>query len=90
MLALDYWEAGLCRRCGQHLSDAMDEHTDPDNPASPRRWVAEGPDECHSCKALHAAERGVRKQEGGDDLMGHSVFHPVLVTVQPQQRTRLI
>lgn len=62
MLALALWEAGLCRRCGHHLDQTTDPDNDPDNPRAPRAWVADGPDECYGCKALHRAETRWHKE----------------------------
>lgn len=57
MLALDMWEAGLCRRCHEHVELSTDPDTDPDSPWATRAWVAEDPTECFSCKALTRSER---------------------------------
>ncbi|WP_285475233.1 hypothetical protein [Actinoplanes sp. NBRC 101535] len=65
MLALDMWEAGLCRRCGEHLEQSADPDTDPDDPRSSQAWRAEDPTECFSCKVLARSER--RAAPRGDD-----------------------
>lgn len=86
MLALNHYEAGLCRRCGQHLAHAMDPNTDPDNPEASQRWIADGPDECHSCKSLVRAERQLGDEEGGQDRLAYTVYVPALVAVKPRLR----
>lgn len=90
MLALAYWEAGLCGRCHQHLSKSMDPNTDPDRPEATQQWVAEGPDECHSCKALVRVERKLADDTdgGGDRMLAWSVHVPVLVAKKPRVRRK--
>lgn len=86
MLALAYWEAGLCKRCGEHLSRGMDPMTDPDSPEADHRWVAEGPDECHCCKALVRAEK--KWADDAPDSAPYSVFTPALVPTTPRVRRK--
>lgn len=90
MLALHQYEAGLCKRCGQHLSHAMDPNTDPDRPDATQTWKAEGPDECHSCKTLVRAERQLAGEDegAGGDRLTYSVYAPVLVAKRPRQRRK--
>lgn len=86
MLALEMWEAGLCRRCGQHLQQAMDPLHDPERPDADRVWAADGPDECHACKVLTRADRAFAK--GDPDSAAWVVHTPVLRT-NPNRRPRL-
>lgn len=88
MLALAHWEGGLCRRCGEHLSRAMDPMTDPDRPEATSAWVADGPYECHCCKALAKADAALQKQEGGPELAAYSVHTPALVPKTPKVRKK--
>lgn len=86
MLALGLFEAQMCRKCGMHLSQAMDPMNDPDLPEAPRRWVADGPDECFSCKALVRADRewsaaqDENVKNGGEDSSPWTVHTPLLKT----------
>lgn len=91
MLALTFHEAGLCGRCGQHLSHSMDPNTDPDRPEATQQWIAVGPDECHSCKALVRAEQALAndKDGGGDKLLPFVVHAPALVAKKPRTRKRI-
>lgn len=84
MLALAMWEAGLCRKCGEHLAETTDPSTDPDNPAVTREWVADGPDECFSCKAMHRAETRFAKES--PDVAPYVIWAPALVAKVPRLR----
>lgn len=87
MLALGYFEGGCCQRCGEHLAKAMDPANDPDNLfEATGRWVAEGPDECFSCKALVKAEAALNQEEGGAELANYAVFTPKLIPITPRRR----
>ncbi len=86
MLALDYYEAGLCRRCGQHLSKTMDPMTDPDRPEAERHWTADGPDECFCCKAMYRAEKKLTDDEDSRELAAYAIHVPTLVKVAPRIR----
>ncbi len=88
MLALAYYEGGLCRRCGQHLSKTMDPMTDPDRPEATANWVADGPDECFCCKALHRAEKKLSEDKESGDLGAYAIHVPMLVPVTPRGRIR--
>lgn len=90
MLALAFHEAGLCQRCGQHLSHSMDPNTDPDRPEATQQWIAVGPDECHSCKVLVRAEQALAndKDGGGEKLLPYVVHAPALIAKRPRLRTR--
>jgi len=77
MLALDWWESGLCQRCGHHLDETTDPDTDPDNPAAKRTWLADGPYECFACKTLYQAEKKWGKE--APDTAQISVWSAVLV-----------
>ena len=87
MLALAYWEAGLCRKCGQHLHETTDPAHDQDNPETAWGWVADGPDECFGCKALHRAEEKWQKE--APEAAPYSIWAPVLVAKRPRQRRRI-
>lgn len=84
MLALQWWEAGLCRRCGQHLDETTDPNNDPDNPHSGRTWVADGPDECFACKVLHRAEQSWEKTS--PEAAPYSIWAPQLRDRPPRHR----
>lgn len=84
MLALAYWEAGLCRRCGEHLSRGMDPMTDVDRPEADQKWIAEGPDECFCCRALVQAETALAANEDTAKRAPFSVFTPALVPKKPR------
>lgn len=86
MLALAYWEGGLCRRCGEHLSQSMDPMTDPDRPEATQRWVAED-DECFCCKAMVRADKALRDGKDRDpDAPGYTIHTPALVPTRPRTR----
>lgn len=89
MLALDFYEAGQCRRCGEHLSHAADPMTDPDRPEAPRMWVGNDPDECHSCKALHRkeAEWAGADEDGPKSVDPWLIFTSSLVDKKPRIRS---
>jgi hypothetical protein len=57
MLALAYYEASLCRKCGHSLNDTLNPNTDPDNPYADRQWIAEVPEQCFCCKVLAKSEK---------------------------------
>lgn len=84
MLALALWEGQLCRKCGEHLEDALHPDNDPDNPFAPRAWVAEV-DECHSCKALIRSERKRAPEEGQEDTTPWEIHTTSLLTREPVQ-----
>lgn len=86
MLALAYWEAGLCRKCGQHLDETTDPAHDQDSPATSWGWAADGPDECFSCKALHRAE--TKWQKEAPDTAPYMIWAPVLTAKKPRIRQR--
>jgi hypothetical protein len=88
MLALAYWEAGLCRRCGEHMSKTLDPMTDPDRPEATRRWVAEGPDECDCCKAMVRAERKLADDENAGGMAAWAFHTPALIAVKPRLRRK--
>lgn len=48
MLALNQFEAGLCRKCGNDLHESTDVAF---------TWVADAPTECMACTSLAKAER---------------------------------
>lgn len=84
MLALQLWEAGLCRRCGHHLDETTDPAHDQDNPETAHGWIADGPDECHACKALHRAEEKWHKES--PEVAPYSIWSAVLVAKRPRLR----
>lgn len=84
MLALDWYEASLCRKCGQPLAECTDPDNDPDNPQSPRMYVAEDPAECFSCKVLVKSER--KWSESEPDQAPHMIHTAVLVDRPRRQR----
>ncbi|MEV2239529.1 hypothetical protein [Micromonospora sp. NPDC049891] len=86
MLALDWYEASLCRKCGQPLSECTDPTNDPDNPASERMYVAEEPTECFSCKVLVRAEE--RWHKADPDSSPFVIHNAVLVDRQRRQPAR--
>lgn len=57
MLALAYYEASLCRKCGHSLKDTLNPNTDPTNPRGDRQWVAEVPEQCFCCTVLAKSEK---------------------------------
>lgn len=84
VLAYRLWEAGLCRRCGEHLGHATDPDTDPSNPMAHRAWIAEDPTECYSCAALVGSE----KSRAADDNASWLIHTTALVTKKPRLRSR--
>lgn len=82
VLAYQLWRAGLCRRCGEHLTVATDPDTEPGNPQASRAWVAEPPTECFSCAALHHSEHERAKDPNAPWL----IHTNALVTKKPPQR----
>jgi hypothetical protein len=86
MLALDYYEAGLCRKCGQPLHESTNPDHDPDNPDGTHQYVAETPAESFSCKVLVKSETKWGKQE--PDLAPALIHTAVLVERKARQRRR--
>lgn len=86
MLALGVWEAGLCRRCGHHLDETTDPGNDQDNPETAHGWIADGPDECFACKALHRAEDKWHKES--PEVAPYSIWSAALVAKRPRLRHR--
>lgn len=86
MLALDWYESSLCRKCGQPLAECTDPSNDPDNPDAPRQYVAEQPTECFSCKALVKAE--AKSAKGDPDAAPYLIHTAVLVDKPPSRRRR--
>jgi hypothetical protein len=84
MLALDWYESSLCRKCGQPLSECTDPANDPDNPASERMYVAEAPTECFACKVLVRAESKWHKD---DPDSAPFVIHNAVLVDRPARRT---
>jgi hypothetical protein len=84
VLALGLFEAGLCRKCGHHLGETTDPANDQDNPETGHAWVADGPDECFACKALHRAEE--RWQKEAPEVAPYSIWSAVLVDKNPRKR----
>jgi len=84
ILALGFWEAGLCRKCGEHLDATTDPANDQDNPATSYGWAADGPDECFACKALHRAEE--RRHKEAPDVGPYEIWSPVLLGKKPRLR----
>ncbi|GGM27187.1 hypothetical protein GCM10011608_09960 [Micromonospora sonchi] len=83
MLALDWHESSLCRKCGQPLAECTDPANDPDNPASERMYVAEPPTECFSCKVLVKADEKWHKDS--PETSGF-VIHTAALVDRPQRR----
>ena len=61
MVALEEYEAGLCRRCGHDLQESTDPKHDYNNPLGSGYYApAEGtPIQCHACAALERSEQQV-------------------------------
>lgn len=83
MLALDHYEAALCRKCGHSLGDTTDPDTDPDNPASSRRWVAEVPAECYCCKVLARSERKIADDDN-NRIPTEALIHTAVLAHRPR------
>ncbi len=86
MLALDWYEASLCRKCGQPLAECTDPDNDPDNPTAPRQYVAEDPAECFSCKVLLRSEK--KWSDNDPDQAPHMIHTAVLVGRPPRRMLR--
>jgi hypothetical protein len=84
VLAYRHWQAGLCKRCGEHLEHATDPDTDPTDPGASQAWVAELPTECFSCSALVRSERTYKD----DDNAPWLIHTNALVTKKPRLRSR--
>lgn len=83
MLALDWYEAGLCRKCGHTLAETTDPDNDPDNPAAPRMYVAEQPIECLHCKVLTKSEQKWSKADPGQ---APYLIHTAVLVERPARR----
>ncbi|MFI6819718.1 hypothetical protein ACIBJE_02050 [Micromonospora sp. NPDC050187] len=59
LAALEEYEAGLCKQCGQPLSETTKPEHDFNNPLSPAFYEAAPgtPVQCHCCAALQRSER---------------------------------
>lgn len=66
LLALDLYEAGLCKRCGVPLAESLDADHDPDNPDAPYHYVADQPAACNHCLVLVRSERAWSKLREAD------------------------
>ncbi|WP_431935792.1 hypothetical protein [Micromonospora sp. RP3T] len=86
VLALGMWEAGLCRRCGHHLDETTDPDHDQDNPEAGHGWIADGPDECFACKALHRAEEKWQKE--APEVAPYSIWAAALIAKRRRMRRR--
>jgi hypothetical protein len=84
VLALAYWEAGLCRKCGCHLEETTDPAHDQDNPETSFGWAADGPDECFACKAMYRAEHA--RQKEAPETAHYEIWSPVLLAKRPRLR----
>ena len=64
MLALEAYEARLCKRCGGDLEETTKPEHDYNNPLAEAVYLpAEGyPMQCHSCAALDRSERDAAAQ----------------------------
>lgn len=78
MLALAFYEAGLCQRCGHHLEDS----TDPNSV-----WVADDPTECFSCSTLARADRAWTKRTEKDPnpIPAQAMIHTVRRVPKPSR-----
>lgn len=70
MLALAYYEATLCKRCGHDLHHTTDEKW---------AWAPNDPVECKSCTALARSERAYAKSVEGSDsaVPAEAIIHTV-------------
>ena len=59
MVALEAYEAGLCKQCGEPLEESTKREHDFNNPFGTARYLpAEGtPVQCHCCAALQRSEK---------------------------------
>ncbi|PWR08571.1 hypothetical protein DKT68_15250 [Micromonospora acroterricola] len=64
MVALEEYEAGLCKRCGHDLAESTDPAHDYNNPTATAVYLpAPGtPVQCHCCAALERSEQAVAAQ----------------------------
>lgn len=85
MLALDWHEGGLCRKCGHSLAETTDPNNDPDNPRAPRMYVAEQPVECLHCKVLAKSEQKWSKQ---DPDQAPYLIHTAVLVDRPARRRK--
>jgi CHAD domain-containing protein len=83
MEALDYFESGLCRRCGHHLSDTTDPDNDPELLEAGHQWIADST-ECVACRVLIDAER--REHKRNEDGAGAVIHSARLVAKKPRKR----
>lgn len=79
MLALAWYRASLCQRCGGHGDETTDPANDRNNPQGRGIYRASPPVECHRCTALMAVER-----EYADDKRG--LIHQVQLKPRRQPR----
>lgn len=88
MLALAFYEAGLCQKCGQPLDQTTDPNSDPDRPEATTQWIADGPTECFCCKALVRAEKRLSEDENSGGMEHWAIHAPALVAKKPRRRRR--
>jgi hypothetical protein len=65
LAALADYEAELCPRCGEPLSECMDAGADPNNPRATHRYVGRIRGRCHACDALVVKQETDRKDDAG-------------------------
>lgn len=80
--ALADWEASLCPRCSEPLSECMDPLADRDNPAGTHRYVGRNAGRCHACDAIAVA----RKEFDNPDVVRPESYHFRVDRVTRSQR----
>lgn len=85
VMALQLWEASLCRRCGEHLGRATDPDTDGEDPHAHWAWEPEAPTECLSCRALVKSEQDWDTEENRKKGLDRWLIHTTrLVPKKPR------
>lgn len=79
ILGLAEYRAGLCRHCGQPLTDTTDAAHDPDNPANTDVYDVPDPVVCLLCEAFARKEKAIedRKDLGVNPRSFH--YHAQIV-----------
>jgi hypothetical protein len=85
MLALGYYEATLCRKCGTPLAESTDIDNHPDLTDSPYQYVAEDPAQCLCCLVLLRSER--KWAEAAPDEAS-SMIHTAVLVARPPRKPR--
>lgn len=85
MLALGFYEATLCRKCGTPLDESTDVANHPDLHDAPYQYVAEAPTQCLCCLVLQRSER--KWADAAPDEAA-SMIHTAVLVARPPRKPR--